>query len=52
MGSPINMTTNNEKEVLPEMDAILSIDTTKGNRVINLNGFALSPTIKEGYILE
>ena len=34
------------------MDAILSIDTTKGNRVINLNGFALSPTIKEGYILE
>ena len=52
MGSPIDMTTNNEKEVLPEMDAILSIDTTKGNRVINLNGFALSPTIKEGYILE
>ena len=35
-----------------DMDAILSIDTTKGNRVINLNGFALSPTIKEGYILE
>ena len=52
MGSPIDMTTNNEKEVLPEMYAILSIDTTKGNRVINLNGFALSPTIKEGYILE
>lgn len=52
MGSPIDMTTNNEKEVYPEMDAILSIDTTKGNRVINVNGFALSPTIKEGYILE
>ena len=52
MGSPIDMTTNNEKEVLPEMDAILSIDTTKGNRVINVNGFAISPTIKEGYILE
>jgi len=52
MGSPIDMTTNNEKEVLPEMDAILSIDTTKGNKVINVNGFALSPTIKEGYILE
>lgn len=52
MGSPIDMTTNNEKEVLPEMDAIISIDTTKGNRVINVNGFALSPTIKEGYILE
>lgn len=52
MGSPIDMRTNNEKEVLPEMDAILSIDTTKGNKVINVNGFAISPTIKEGYILE
>lgn len=52
MGSAIDMMTNNKKEVLPEMDAILSIDTTKGNRVINMNGFAISPTIKEGYILE
>jgi len=52
MDSPIDMSTNNKEEVLPEMDAILSIDTTKGNRVINLNGFALSPTVKEGYILE
>lgn len=52
MDSPIDMETNNEKEVLPEMDCILSIDTTKGNRVINTNGFAISPTIKEGYILE
>jgi hypothetical protein len=52
MDSPIDMDTNNEKEVLPEMDCILSIDTTKGNRVINTNGFAISPTIKEGYILE
>ena len=51
MGSPIDMTTNNEKEVLPEMDAILSIDTTKGNRVINTRGFAISPTVKEGYVL-
>ena len=33
------------------MDAILSVDTTKGNRIINKRGFALSPTIKEGYIL-
>jgi len=32
-------------------DAILSIDTTKGNRVINHKGFAISPTVKEGYIL-
>jgi len=33
------------------MDGIVSIDTTKGNRVINRRGFAISPTVKEGYIL-
>jgi hypothetical protein len=32
-------------------DAILSIDTTKGNRILNQKGFAISPTVKEGYIL-
>lgn len=52
MGSPINMTTNNEKEVLPDMDAILSIDTTKGNRVINLNGFALLRPSKKAIFLK
>lgn len=52
MGSPINMDTMNRMEVDERMDAILSIDTTKGNRVINVNGFAISPTVKEGYILE
>lgn len=52
MGSPVEMDTMNELEVSPEMDAILSIDTTKGNRIINENGFALSPTVKEGYILK
>jgi hypothetical protein len=40
-----------EYEVSEEMDAILSIDTTKGNRVINHKGIAISPTVKEGYIL-
>lgn len=52
MDSPIDMQTNNEKEVDERMDAILSIDTTKGNRIINQNGFAISPTIKSGYILK
>jgi hypothetical protein len=33
------------------MDGIVSIDTTKGNRVVNERGFAVSPTVKEGYIL-
>ncbi len=51
MGAPVDMTVMNQMEVSSEMDAILSIDTTKGNRIINHNGFAISPTVKEGYIL-
>ena len=51
MDSPIDDVTMNDNEVVPEVDAILSIDTTKGNRIINHKGFALSPTVKEGYIL-
>ncbi|GAX91746.1 DUF1177 domain-containing protein [Effusibacillus lacus] len=51
MGSPVDMQTMNEYEVVPEMEAIISIDTTKGNRVINHKGIAISPTVKEGYIL-
>ncbi|SDK70783.1 DUF1177 domain-containing protein [Natronincola ferrireducens] len=51
MGSPVDMDQMNEIEVLTEMDAILSIDTTKGNEIINHKGFAISPTVKEGYIL-
>lgn len=52
MGSPVDMVTVNKEEVSGELDAILSIDTTKGNRVINHRGFAISPTVKEGYILK
>jgi hypothetical protein len=52
MGSPVDMATVNKEEVNGELDAILSIDTTKGNRVINHRGFAISPTVKEGYILK
>lgn len=51
MGSPVDMATVNKHEVNGSLDAILSIDTTKGNRVINTRGFAISPTIREGYIL-
>lgn len=51
MGSPVDMETMNRFEVDPAMDAILALDTTKGNRVINHRGIAISPTIKEGYIL-
>src|SRR5690625_2680152 len=52
MGSPVDILTMNKYEVLPEMDAVISIDTTKGNRVINHRGIALSLTVESGYILK
>lgn len=52
MGSPVSIETMNKYEVTDEMEAILSIDTTKGNRIINHRGFAITPTVKEGYILK
>lgn len=51
MGAPVSMETMNKYEVDDRMEAILSIDTTKGNRIINRRGFAISPTVKDGYIL-
>lgn len=51
MDSPVSLETMNKYEVDERMEAILSIDTTKGNRVINCKGFAISPTLKDGYIL-
>jgi hypothetical protein len=51
MGSPVSMELMNRMEVDKSMAAILSIDTTKGNWVINQRGFAITPTCKEGYIL-
>ncbi len=38
-------------EVDPAMEAILSIDATKGNRILNQGGVAITPTLKEGYLL-
>ena len=51
MDSPVDTEEMNAREVLPEMDAVLSIDTTKGNRILNHKGYAISPTVKAGYIL-
>lgn len=51
MNSPVDMEVMNRHEVSEEMDAIISIDTTKGNRILNHRGIAISPTVKEGYIL-
>jgi hypothetical protein len=52
MDSPVDILTMNQYEVTDEMDAILSVDTTKGNMIINHKGFAITPTVKEGYILK
>ncbi len=51
MGSPVTGQQLNQHEVDERMEAILSVDTTKGNRIINVNGFAISPTVLDGYIL-
>lgn len=51
MGSPVDIQEMNRYEVDPAMDAILSVDATKGNRIINQRGIAITPTVKEGYIL-
>lgn len=51
MDSPVDMEIMNRLEVDERMEAIISVDATKGNEVINYNGFAISPTAKEGYIL-
>ncbi|WP_250229282.1 DUF1177 domain-containing protein [Anaeropeptidivorans aminofermentans] len=51
MDSPVEMAQVNKEEVDDGLDAILSVDTTKGNRIINHRGFAISPTVKDGYIL-
>lgn len=51
MTSPVSIATMNEHEVDERMDAVLSIDATKGNRVHCERGFAITPTVKEGWLL-
>lgn len=51
MNSPVETSQVNKEEVTDSLDAVLVVDTTKGNRIINYRGFAISPTVKEGYIL-
>lgn len=51
MGSPVATAAINKEEVTDELDAILVVDTTKGNRIANARGFAISPTVKEGVIM-
>nr|MDA8319346.1 DUF1177 domain-containing protein [Actinomycetota bacterium] len=51
MSSPVDMQTMNAYEVSTAMDAVLSVDTTRGNRIYNHPGFVISPTVREGWIL-
>ena len=52
MGAPVDMASMNRHEVRLEMDAILSVDTTRGNHLVNRRGLAITPTVKEGYVLK
>ncbi|MCS7110514.1 MAG: DUF1177 domain-containing protein [Candidatus Caldarchaeum sp.] len=52
MDSPVEINTLLKKEVTNEMDAVLSVDATKANLVVNHTGFAITPTVKEGWILK
>lgn len=51
MDSPVAPEISNKYEVYPEMDAVVCVDTTKGNRILNHRGIAATPTVKDGWIL-
>ena len=51
MGSPVGSSVMTRAEANAAMEAILSVDTTKGNRIVNHRGIAISPTVKAGWIL-
>jgi len=51
MDCPVDLETLIRLEVSEEMDAVISIDSTKANDIINHRGIAVSPTVKEGYLL-
>lgn len=51
MNSPVDMNQMNANEVSTEMDAILSVDTTRGNRLLNAKGVAITPTVRQGWVL-
>lgn len=51
MSSPVDRATLGRMEVEPAMSAVLSIDTSRGNRVVNHKGIAITPTVREGWIL-
>lgn len=51
MDSPADTTVMLRHEVDPAMTSILSVDATKANRLLHRRGLAITPTVKEGYVL-
>ncbi|HSW17510.1 MAG TPA: DUF1177 domain-containing protein [Ramlibacter sp.] len=51
MRSPMAARQMMQREVHPRMDAILSVDTTRGNRLVNHRGVAITPVAREGWLL-
>ncbi|QHI97696.1 DUF1177 family protein [Xylophilus rhododendri] len=51
MRSPLPARQMMAHEVHPEMAAILCVDTTRGNRLVNRRGVALTPVVRQGWIL-
>lgn len=51
MGSPVATRQVNREEITPGIDAVLSVDTTKGNRIMGERGFMISPTVVRGCIM-
>ncbi|MFP4051101.1 MAG: DUF1177 domain-containing protein [Thermoplasmata archaeon] len=52
MDGAVSTKKSNKYLVDEKMNAILSIDATKGNRIHSEKGFAITPTIKDGWILK
>jgi hypothetical protein len=52
MDSPVDIFDLLKREVDNVMDAVLSIDATKANWIVKHTGFAITPTVKEGWILK
>ena len=52
MDSPVELSVMNDFEVSGEMDAILSIDTSRGTKLVSHNGYAITPTVIQGWILK
>jgi hypothetical protein len=51
MNAPVDLAVLIPHLVDAAMEAVLSIDATRGNRVVNHRGIAVSPSVKEGYVL-